>query len=355
MDKGSRKLVLALSSAFLLLVLLSPMVISTSRASGPTFTKGDVFVDIGGSPTTILWLRPNATSVNLVASLSTGTSGEGDGMAFDASGNLYATVGFAANNIVKFDTSGNLIGTIGSGYNCHPESISFSKNDTMYVGQPDCSTQVLQFPPGVTSGTSPTHTYSVQTENRGSDWVDLASDQCTLYYTSEGTTVFNYNVCTNTQEPPLATGLPGYTAYAHRLLANGDTLVADTNMIVLLNSTGGVIKTYSAGSLNDTAGSPLLFAVNIDPDGTSFWTADYFNGQVFKVDIATGSVLLSFNANTFGSVQFVGGIAVFGEVTQGGPGPSGVPEFGMSSLLVSAAAFAGMAFMLRLRRNTLKL
>ena len=54
------------------------------------------------------------------------------------------------------------------------------------------------------------------TQETGDDWIDLASDECTFYYTTEGNEIFRYNKCTNTQEPvfnqqPLTGGqrLPG--------------------------------------------------------------------------------------------------------------------------------------------------
>ena len=41
----------------------------------------------------------------------------------------------------------------------------------------------------------------LQTELYGDDWIDLSSDQCTFYYTSERTDIMRYNMCTNTQLP----------------------------------------------------------------------------------------------------------------------------------------------------------
>ncbi|MDX1670055.1 MAG: hypothetical protein R3194_11600, partial [Limnobacter sp.] len=36
--------------------------------------------------------------------------------------------------------------------------------------------------------------FDVATDDRGSDWIDLAADQCTMYYTSEGTLVKRFDV-----------------------------------------------------------------------------------------------------------------------------------------------------------------
>lgn len=79
-------------------------------------------------------------------------------------GNLYST-GFNANNVVKFDTSGNLIGTFGTGYNCSPESIVLNAAGDLYIGQADCSRDVVHLSG---SGTL-IGTHDVPIERRGSE------------------------------------------------------------------------------------------------------------------------------------------------------------------------------------------
>ena len=58
---------------------------------------------------------------------------------------------------------------------------------------------------------------------------------------------------------------------------------------------------------NDSGG---LFALNLDPDGNSFWTAGVDSGMVYRVDIESGAVLTAFNSGTGG----VSGLAVHGEI-----------------------------------------
>ena len=60
----------------------------------------------------------------------------------------------------------------------------------------------------------------------------------------------------------------GRPAFALRLLADGSVLVADSAAIYLLNSAGNVVKTY------DDAGNNNWFALNLDANGTSFWSGD---------------------------------------------------------------------------------
>jgi hypothetical protein len=52
----------------------------------------------------------------------------------------------------------------------------------MFVGQADGLRQVLEFSP---TGTL-LNTFSPQTQDRGTDWINLGPDGTTLYYTSEG-------------------------------------------------------------------------------------------------------------------------------------------------------------------------
>ncbi|HLK33019.1 MAG TPA: hypothetical protein VKT29_08005 [Terriglobales bacterium] len=276
-----------------------------------TFQTGDVFVAIGGldSTATVQWYR-NGT---LLQTLSTGQANtEAAGLAFDQSGNLYATV-FQAANVVKFDHKGNLRGTFGSGYTSlngdntvsnDPESILFDFNGNAYVGQADGTRQVLKFD----SSGNPLAQYSPATEDRGTDWIDLASDQKTLFYTSEGTHVKRFDLSTSTQLPDFnSTALAGRAAYAVRIMPDGEVLVADTDRVVRLDASGNVAQTYLATSLEPNNESPALFGLALDPDGKSFWTADLVAGTVWKVDLAHGSIDTTISTGS----SDVGGIAVF--------------------------------------------
>ncbi len=294
------------------------------------YTKGDLFADVGGG--IIKEFTPTGT---LVQTLNTTHPGEGDGMAFDSSGNHYATSGFAANTVVKFDNSGNLItANFGSGYTGHPESVVIDNtNKLIYIGQPDGDHTVRKF--DLNGNPVAPVSFSPQTQNRGTDWIDLESNLHIIRYTSEGNTIFRYDLATSTQLPNFATVVNlGSPMSAHRILSDGGELVAATDSILRLDNAGNVVKTYTI------PGTSVLFAINLDPDGTSFWTADYFSGQVFKVDIATGTILENWNAFVPGQSHGVlGGLAVFGEITQGGGGT--VPE--PSTMLLLGSGLVGLA------------
>jgi hypothetical protein len=71
-------------------------------------------------------------------------------------------------------------------------------------------------------------------------------------------------------------------------------------------------------------GTSLLFALNLDPDNKTFWTADYFGGGVFRVDIATGTIVKQFNANKFTELS---GLAVVGEITAASTAPPSTTSY----------------------------
>jgi hypothetical protein len=107
--------------------------------------------------------------------------------------------------------------------------------------------------------------------------------------------VKRFNVCTNQQLSDFATGLPGPgEAFAVRLLPGGGALVADTDSIVQLDSSGTVVHQYGMGET--TAGTCVLgettftsgwFSLALDSSGTSFWAGDYVTGVVSKFTLGT--------------------------------------------------------------------
>ncbi len=320
MSKQQRRWVLfrlvMLVMLLMYLVGLSPA-IRTAQASGVPYNKGDVFAAVGNG-----FIKHFSSTGTLLDTLDTTTGSlENAGMAFDLTGNLYATQ-FEANVVSKFDNAGNLSGPFGSGFaGNHPESIVRDAAGHFYVGQADGTHQVLKFD---ASGGS-LGSFSPATEMRGTDWIDLAADQCTLFYTSEGKLIKRFNVCTNTQLADFAT-LPiggsaatGTAAYALRIRPNQEVMVAASQQVFRLDSTGAIIKTYP----KPAGETSILFALNLDQDETSFWTAGFATGNVYKIDIATGTVLQTFNAGIIS--HGLGGLAVYGEIVAAQPFMTLVP------------------------------
>ena len=191
------------------------------------------------------------------------------------------------------------------------ESCAFDHAGNVYIGQaggsssPDDQVPVLKFD---RYGTR-LDTLVLPTGTRGTDWIDLSGDGCTLYYTSEDTSIRRYNVCTHAVLPMFATGLTPPYCYALRLRPNREVLVACQEAVHRLSPLGVNLHTYTRTSIGETDASGL-FAMNLDPDGSSFWTAGANSGNVYHVDIASGAVLGSFNSGQGG----VAGLAVYDEL-----------------------------------------
>ncbi len=274
---------------------------SGSTCTSTTVGSGDIFVSVGNG-----LVQEWTPSGALVRTLDTGKgpnpTGITTGLAFSPADKLFVT-DWGADDVSQFGIDGTLIGSFGSGYNAHPESIVFDSSGDAYVGQADGTRQVREFSP---SGTF-LNSFAPAVQGRGTDWIDLAPDGCTLYYTSEGTDVRRFDVCTNTQLPVFSTSLPDI-GYAIKLLPDGGALVADTDSIVRLNSSGAVVQQYQTA---ETGIGGLWFSLALDPTGTSFWAGDQFRGDVKKIRLSDGAVLASFNTNgNVSGADLADGIAI---------------------------------------------
>ncbi len=276
----------------------------TSAFTGP-YQLGQLFASLGNGLVGVF--KSDGT---LLGTINTGQTLNA-GLAFDATGNLYVTTFSTPTGIVKIDTNGKLVGPFGSGYSGNPESIVFSHAGDAIVGEAQPSDPTNPAPVPVleldASG-NPIATFNVARQDRGSDWVELLQDQKTLFYTSEGTSVKSFDISTSQQNADFASNLPGSSAYALRQLPDGTLLVADSTAALRLTSAGVIQTTYTP---NPAAQD--LFALNLDPDDTSFWTADLSTGVIYRFDIASGNQLTTFTA----PASIVSGLAVFGEKPPG--------------------------------------
>lgn len=302
------------------------------QSAHASFVTGDIFASIGSGEVQVY--TPGGAPLML---LDTGQGGFTTGSTTDKAGNFYVT-NFSASNVTKFDKNGSIVlpnPWASNDPNAHNESILFDKAGNAYMGQPDGTRNIIKR--DASGGLLAA--YTATTGPRGTDWIDLAADQHTMYYTSEGSTIYRFDVGTNLQLSPFATGLPGSSAYALRILANGNVLVADSSAALLLDTSGNVIKTYTDPGVIGGG----IFALNIDPSGTAFWTGDFGTGNLVKFDIATGTVLQTINT---GSLSLFG-VSVYGEVTQGGGGVE-TPE--PATMVLLGSGLLGFGLLRRWRR-----
>lgn len=296
------------SKLWLFAALAAVCVFGTPAAAAP-YQVGDVFASVGRGKVKVF--RPDGTFVQTLD--TTLNSFETTGGAFDSSGNYHVT-SFTNSNMSKFDNNGNLVLPAvfaANDANSHNESVVFDAAGNMYIGQADGTRDIIK---RNASGTF-LQRFNVATGPRGSDWIDLAGDQRTIFYTSEGRVIRRYDTSTDTQLADFAI-LPGLgNSFALRLLSGGGLLVADRNDVKRLDAAGNVVQTYDTVIPGD---ENFFFALNLDPDGTSFWTAGITSGQIYRFDIASGMILTTFNASVFTTLA---GLSIFGEITEGTPMP----------------------------------
>ncbi len=280
-----------------LLALLVALTVPLSARQLPlpppiAFGPGDVMVSLEPGP--VVWYSPNGTLQRVLVPTVIGL---GEGMEFDAVGNLYVnrwcndpSCSTTGNAVEKYNSLGLSEGTAGGNFNCSPHAIDFDSAGNFYVGQAGCNRTILKFVPGATA---PVREYAVAEDNHGVWWLDLAPDGCTLFYTSVSADVKRFDVCTNTQLPVFNSGpLPGAFTHEVRVLPDGGVLVANANVITRLNQFGAVTQTY------EVLGEAALWAgLDLVGDGT-FWAGNYFSSSVHKFNLNDGRLLASFNTGT---------------------------------------------------------
>jgi hypothetical protein len=173
-------------------------------------------------------------------------------------------------------------------------------------------------------------------------------DGHTILYDGEGTIIRSFDLSTDTQGPDFATA-PNRSVFALRVIPGGtfkgDVVAADSTEAVLFDATGSLIKSYALPG--DNGGD---FSLNLDPNGTDFWTGDFNSGLVWEVNLATGAIDEQWNTGHAGTFF---GLSVFGEITSGGGGGPTVPE--PSTWAMMLLGFAGMGFVAYRKRAAKKI
>jgi hypothetical protein len=133
---------------------------------------------------------------------------------------------------------------------------------------------------------------------RGTDWIELDANQCTLYYTSEDSDVRRYDVCTRQSLPHFAT-VADAPCYALRQLPNRELMITCKNHIYRYDQNGVLVREYTRESLGETD-LDGLYAIHLDPDGETFWTGGVTSGRVVRARIDDGSVVANFTTGSGG-------------------------------------------------------
>lgn len=279
---------------------------SPAASGGAVFQPGDVFAGIGAGK-----FNHFDSTGTLIGTLDDGQTVAGEnattGMCFDPAGDMFAT-NVRANSMSKFGSDGTLLAAKVGTFNAQPESCLIVDGTTIFTSEVAGTGDILKLD---LSG-SLLARYDV----RRSDWIDLAADRCTMLYTDEGRAIHRFDVCTNTPLKDFASG--GVGDFALRILPDGSVLVAATSAVRRYSPAGVEIASYSA------VGENWFFALNLDPDGTHFWTGGLRTGTIYEFALTPPAPpVLKFSAQvaSHGGTELAG-IAVFGEITASQSSPS---------------------------------
>jgi hypothetical protein len=144
--------------------------------------------------------------------------------------------------------------------------------------------------------------WNVLLQSQGSDFIDLAADQTTLYYTSAGTQIMTIDVTTGVQGstyatvPPASGPRPGLRGL--RVLPPGDgsngVLVAAGSCCYWIGPLGNILQTYNPSPADQGQDIDKLEITN---SGETFWCSDQYSTYLFHFDITSGTQLDAVNLN----------------------------------------------------------
>lgn len=286
----------------LLLLAVGPLTaVSGPAHASTTWNIGDVFAGVAGGNYNVY---DNAG--NFKETISTGLGGFTTGCSFNPALDKLYTTAFSGSSVVVFNNASphGIAQTINTPKPSE-ESVVFAANGHFFVGGPS-NPAIVEYD---ATGTLVDSDTVANDGTGGPDWIDLAADQKTMFYASEGRLIKRYDVAADLQLADFAT-LPGSgNAFALRLLPPGDgtggLIVADRSNVKRLDGSGAVAQTY------DATGEDSWFSLNLDPNGTSFWAGDFGTNRFYRFNIATGAV----EVGPIASGGSLFGLCVKGELT----------------------------------------
>ena len=297
----TRKLAVVATTLTLVATFMS---FSAPASASTVWNLGDVFAGVGGGKYNVY---DNTGTFKETIDQAIG-SGETTGCAFNPAKTKLYTTNFQNDMVAVFDDADPhaVLHTFSTGPMSN-ESVVFDAAGNYYVGHADGDRDIEKYD----SSDNLVATYDVVTGPRGTDWVELSADQSTIFYTSEGSTIRRFDTATSTQLPDFSTALT--ESFALRLLPPGDgsggLLVANFGDVKRLDASGTVVQSY------DAPGEDSWFALNLDPNGTSFWSAGIFSGNLYRFNIASGAI----EVGPISTGTSVAGLCLKGEPTAGTP------------------------------------
>ena len=272
------------------------------HGSNVVWATGDVFVGVGNGSykvysNTGAFKDTITTSTDLTA-----------GCAFNSLFDIYTT---NATNTKVFKFDGDVphavlqtIDTNAQSPAGHSQSIVFDAAGNFYVGHAD-SDDVLKYNAAGSFLTK----FDVPIDLSGSDWIDLSTDQKTLFYTSEGTLVKRFDLAANAPLGQFFHGVDkGVRASAARPLVQRqqrsdrrERYEYQTSQRLWRHRTD-LRHGWSAGMAH----------IALDPNGTSFWAGDAKGRKVYKFNFSSSSPVLG-PISIGGGNLTLGGICVLGQ------------------------------------------
>ena len=186
---------MALALSVVLMLGCIGIVFGSSKPAGAAtaFTSGQVFASVGNSAVNVY---SQGSGDPLLQTLNDGQDEPYTaGSAFDSSGNFYVTDDYSG-DVSEYAPDGTLDGVFASGLQ-NPLSLAFDNQGNLYVGQ-QTTPYIAEFSK---TGQFIQNIGPLATELSGDDWIALSPDECTFYYTTEGSDILRYNKCTNQQLP----------------------------------------------------------------------------------------------------------------------------------------------------------
>lgn len=270
-------------TAFVAALALAATVAVPVGASAYDWQSGDVFVGLSSGQYNVY--DNGGTLHETINQASTGPNHYAVDCAFDRAGVLHTTA-YTVPAIDRFlgPAPHNPMPQL-TGLSAQPESISFARDGSFYVGHIGAPS-LLHFTGGgaLLASFNPAAPASL---------IDLAADQRTIFYTDRSLTappvIHRFDVATNANLPDFANlGGTARSVADLKLLPPGDgsagLIVAQGSEIKRLDGNGNVVQRY------DVPGEDSWFGIALDPDGKSFWAQTNAPGNVYRFDIASGAV-----------------------------------------------------------------